>query len=233
MQRRHMAMDMAGMDMGSSTSMMPSSTSSGMMMGSTETGMSSMHMDGMADMHMFFTTQYKEYPVLFKGLMANNAGQAFGIFLLLFTVAFLARGLEFIRLYLEEKVWKNPNYSSAFEQQPKIPHFHRADSETSHDNSIDKSDSLGVDVDVEFVESERGSYKINTLPLASRAFRNIIRLVLCILPDLFGYGLMLAAMTYTLTYFFAVVLGSGIGRFFFEKLSSKHHLRPGGFTRHC
>ncbi|KAK6460676.1 copper transport protein [Scheffersomyces coipomensis] len=231
MERRHAGhgdMEMAGMDASTTMAMsMASATASSVM--SMATGMD-MDMGGMSEMHMYFTTQFKDYPVLFKGLTASNKGQAFGIFVLLFFVAFVARGLEFVRLYLEQKVWKNPNYINNFEQQPKIPGFLGNETSQSHD-SIQKSDSIGLHSHQ--VESDVSSYSSTTLPIASRFFRDILRLALCILPDLLGYSLMLAAMSYTLTYFFAVVVGSGVGRFYFEKLSGKHNLRSGGFSSHC
>ena len=55
--------------------------------------------------------------------------------------------------------------------------------------------------------------------------RDIIRLALCIIPDLLAYSLMLVAMTYTLTYFFAVVIGSGIGRFVSERTMEHFRLK--------
>ena len=49
--------------------------------------------------------------------------------------------------------------------------------------------------------------------------------ILASFTDLFGYTLMLAAMTYTLTYFFAVVIGSGVGRFVSERLMEKFRIK--------
>lgn len=191
---------------------MASTTASSLM--ASETMDMDMDMD-MDSMHMYFTTNYKEYPVLFRTLLAANAGQAFGIFLLLFVVAFLVRGIEFARNYLEQRVWKNPSFVEC------------------HPGAVTPVKSSCCDKDDSSHELE-AAVPPNHLSLATRLVRDAIRLVLCILPDLFGFALMLAAMTYTLTYFFAVVLGLGIGRFFFERLSDRHNLRaigPTGF--HC
>lgn len=211
------------MDMGASSTMDMSSASSTMDMSSMDHSMGSMH--------MFFTTQYDDYPVLFKDLRANNAGQAFGIFLLLFVVAFLVRGIEFTRNYLEQVVWKNPSYVDCHPGQAEVtPKAANCCSGDETDESTAK-----VDTRINEVEGAHANARPSWLPLASRLVRNAIRLALCILPDLFGFALMLAAMTYTLTYFFAVVLGLGIGRFFFERLSDRHNLKPVGANGafHC
>ena len=211
------------MSMGSMAmdSMAATATSSA---GASSTGMAHMghgSMDmGMGGMHMFFTTNFENYPVLFKNLKATTKAEAFGIFVLLFVVAFLVRGFEFIRNYLEQSVWHNPVYNSC----------HNVDEKVAPVGSCcAKGDESDVSADMEVAAPQASK-----LPMASRFFRDTIRLILCILPDMFGYALMLVAMTYTLTYFFAVVVGSGSGRFFFERMSDRLNLRPTtGLSRHC
>lgn len=245
------------MDMGSSSSVAATATSMMMnmasmatstMMDMSSTASASMDhdhssMSGMSDdsgslghmgMHMWLTREYAGYPVLFRDLIANNKAEAFGIFVLLFVVAFLTRMLEFVRNYLEEIVWKNNNYlehengviqevskpapvpvatccANARENGNFDEHAKtccggaRADDET--DDSIDKTNSPQV----EPVKKKRGT------SIASGIMRDAIRLALCIIPDLLSYSLMLVAMTYTLVYFFAVVIGSGVGRFTAER----------------
>lgn len=219
-------------------SMATSATSAMNMSMPTSSGMD-MGMDmGMLHMHMYFTTQYKDYPVLFESLKASNKGQAFGIFLFLFVIAFLTRGLEFVRNYLEQVVWKNPNYIECH-PSPAVPLPLETEvnsggccgtkNDTS-DNSIAKNSSLSIRENQQIEEL----INKNGIPLASRLFRDLIRLILCILPDLFGFALMLAVMTFTLTYFFAVVLGLGLGRFFFERLTDHYCLKPVNLERlHC
>lgn len=228
--KRHM--DMASSSMGSMASMthsmmdMASSTMGSM---STSTGMDMDHDHGMDMelMHMYFTTQYKNYPVLFKTLTASNKGQAFGIFLLLFVVGFLTRGIEFVRNYLELVVWKNPTYVECHPGQETLtPVGSRSDCCGPVQTNKLSSDS---EVAAEVTTNQTSP----SLSFASSLFRNAIRLALCILPDLFGFALMLAAMSYTLTYFFAVVLGLGVGRFVFERLSDRMNLKPLGSTFHC
>lgn len=247
-------MGSSSMDMGSSSMAMASSTMDSMShstMGSMSLS-SSLMMDmdhsGMS-MHMYFTTNYKDYPVLFKGLHAKNAGEAFGIFVLLFFVAFLVRGIEFARNYLEQRIWKNPSYldchpgestgasNALMGSANKAPNS-CCGGETeieSNNNSLQKSVSnLERNENVSGEGPHANGYPTK-VPLASSLVRDAIRLILCILPDLFGFALMLACMTYTLTYFFAVVIGLGLGRFFFERLSDTYALKPVGANGafHC
>lgn len=201
--------------------MAATATSSASATASAHSGHGSMDMgSSMAPMHMFFTTNFDNYPVLFEHLKATTKAEAFGIFVLLFVVAFLVRGLEFVRNYLEQSVWHNPVYNTC----------HNVDEKVAPVSSCcGKGDESDVSADMEVAAPQTSK-----LPMASRFFRDFIRLILCILPDMFGYALMLVAMTYTLTYFFAVVVGSGSGRFFFERMSDRLNLRPStGLSRHC
>ncbi|CAI5760600.1 unnamed protein product [Candida verbasci] len=228
--RRHdmgsMSMDMASMTMAMATSTMD------MAMETTAGSMN--HGDSeMMGMHMWFTTQFKDYPVLFRDLKASNKGEAFGIFLLLFVVAILSRLLEFLRNYLEEVVWSNKNFiefengvvSHSANLQPALSSQQDQVHCSMDKNSVDEQVSNSINSNENSVKNN------NNLSFASKFFRDIIRLILCIVPDLFGYALMLAAMTYTLTYFFAVVLGSGIGRFVSERLMERFRLKQTRNTR--
>lgn len=164
----------------------------------------------MMGMHMWFTTEFKDYPVLFKKLTALTKAEAFGIFVLLFVVAFIGRALEFLRTYLETRVWHNPVYVRT--AAPAI---------TAHHPFSDK--------DEEIVAAERTEVGLALLgaPLVVLLlFRDAVRLALLVLPELLSYALMLAVMTYTLTYFFAVVVGLGVGRFVFDKLSYRMGMKP-------
>ncbi|KAI5968578.1 CTR1 [Candida margitis] len=237
MYKRH---DMSGM--GSSSMDMGSMASSTMSMvmettaaamdhsGSSNSSMGDMSgMSSMSGMHMYFTREFKDYPVIFKSLSASTKGEAFGIFVLLFFAAFFARFLEFIRNYLEEVVWQNKSYNE-FEAgvanhsanlQPTTPAQGDCCAGSADDESFDKR----VSNDDVIVQSQEAKPSKSNLPIASTIMRDAIRLVLCIVPDLFGYTLMLAAMTYTLTYFFAVVIGSGVGRFVSERLMEKFRIK--------
>lgn len=190
------------MDMASSTTMDMSSETS-----------SSMDMDMDMSMHMYFTKAYKDYPVLFSSLSAANGGQAFGIFVLIFFVSFLSKGVEFAKNYLEQKVWNNPNYL--------VPQQTTIIENCDCDDDLDKPASA----DVSEAATPTGTHR--NLSLANTLVRDVIRLVLCFVIELFSYAMMLVAMTYSLVYFFAVVTGMTFGRFFFERLSDTMGIRPG------
>ncbi|CAK9440194.1 uncharacterized protein LODBEIA_P42940 [Lodderomyces beijingensis] len=217
------------MDMATSTMAMAMETASAAMdmahaheTGSTESS------SGMG-MHMWFTAEFKDYPVIFRSLAASTKGEAFGIFILLFVIAFLARLLEFVRNYLEEVVWHNPQYSEfdngvvnhSANLNPTQTQTQIGATRTSGDFSMDKTSGVN---DEAHSQPTVTNTKTN-VGTASRVVRDAIRLALCIIPDLFGYTLMLAAMTYTLTYFFAVVVGSGVGRFTSERLTERFRLK--------
>ncbi|KAI5964529.1 CTR1 [Candida theae] len=252
MYKRHGMHDMgsSSMDMGSmassTMSMAMETMSSAMNSSSSSSGMGDMdHMGGddsmshMAGMHMYFTREFKDYPVIFKSLSASTKGEAFGIFILLFFAAFFARFLEFVRNYLEEVVWQNKNYSE-FEAgvvnhganlhasptaQAGVVTTGRAGACAGATSVDDESMDKNVSNDDVIVQSQESQSLNRNLPIASTIMRDAIRLVLCIVPDLFGYTLMLAAMTFTLTYFFAVVIGSGVGRFVSERLMEKFRIK--------
>lgn len=195
------------MDMAMTLSMtmdMSSETSSAM-------DMSGMDMGG--SMNMYLTTVYKNYPVLFSTLKAANGGQAFGIFVLIFFVSFITRGFEFLKNYLEQRVWNNPNYL--------IPQQTTIIENCECDDDFEKLNSPSVE------ESNTPSGTHTKLSLANVLVRDVIRLILVFVVELFSYAMMLVAMTFSLVYFFAVVTGMTFGRFFFERLSDTMGIRPG------
>ncbi|KAI3402904.2 CTR1 [Candida oxycetoniae] len=239
--KRHM--DMSG---GSATmDMSGASATMDMVMETAEAAMSMSHdhtsEEGMGGMHMWFTTHFKDYPVVFETLSASTKGGAFGIFVLLFFAAFFARLLEFVRNYLEEVVWVNPKYqefeNGVVNHRAKLhqtesgggegacePGACGAGQERITTDSLDKNLVSESGNEIHSTTSSHESKKSH-IGTASKIMRNVIRLALCIIPDLFSYTLMLAVMTFTLTYFFAVVLGSGIGRFVSERLSEKFSIK--------
>lgn len=234
---------MGSMDsMGSMTLMAMASSSSSMAMasgdsmGSMDHNMGSMGMS----MHVYLTTNYKDYPVLFRGLHASNGGEAFGIFLLLFFVGVLVRGIEFLRTYLEQVVWKNPTYVSCHPSgtiRGADPNILCLDT-----NQKDEGNCCGGNKDVVYdMTTDKGestdtfTHKMDLdqqqhtkLPLASIVIRSVIRLALCILPELLILALMLAAMSFAIVYFFAVALGLGIGKFMFDMITDAIQIKPVG-----
>lgn len=210
-----MASSSSAMDMASTSLMaMASLVTSAVSLSTLTADMDMDHMaHSMDSMHMYFTKAYTDYPVLFSSLKASNGGQAFGIFVLIFVVSFLTKGLEFFKNYLEQRVWNNPNYLIPKQETTIIE-------QCGCDDDMDKAGSADV--------SEHSTPTGNkNLSLANTLVRDVIRLSLCFVVELLGYAMMLVAMTYTLVYFFAVVTGMTFGRFFFERLSDTMGIRPG------
>ncbi|KAM9899956.1 hypothetical protein OXX80_010775 [Metschnikowia pulcherrima] len=203
-------MNMGSMDMASATTSMDMSSMTHAM--ATSTMDMSEHSMDMMSMNMYLTSVYKDYPVLFKGLSASGPGQAFGIFLLFFFASFITKGFEFLKNYLESKVWNNPNYQ--------IPESTTIVEECACDDDNDKISDAAEGT------TPTGTHR--QLSIFTVLGRDAIRITLCFLSELFGYAMMLVAMTFSLVYFFAVVLGMAFGRFFFERLSDKINVRPGG-----
>lgn len=220
-----MSLENSKMSMGSSTTSLLTTADMDM----------NMHMAGM---HMYFTTHWKGYPIIFEKMYAVNGGQAFGIFLALFATGICIKGIEFLRNYLEQVVWKNPNYLDAcmtlmacgtgVERSVEVNRIALTDKDTSSSNSTN-----GCDRNTNTMSLENRSHNWSQ-KFVSRLFRDFIRLLLCILPEMLGFALMLAAMSFTILYFFAVVLGLGFGRFCFEKIEDKMKIKPiAGTGLHC
>lgn len=178
------------------------------------------------NMHMYFTTDWKNYPVLFKGLKAKNGGGAFGIFVLLFAAGFLTRGLNFLEVYLEQKVWKNPLYTACMVEM-------NASHSVSSSSEDDMKQSPPSCCGGENVEVALKKMMLSRPSLGAILLRDSVRLVLCIVPEILSFALMLASMSYTVLFFFAVVLGLGIGRFTFDRLGERLHTRPANNFLHC
>ena len=217
-----MSMDM-DMDMSSSTSSMASdhmnhaSSSSTMDMASSTS--SSMDMDhGSMDMSMnsYMTINYDSYPVVFKTLTASSGGAAFGIFCVLFFSAFFYRGLAFLAAYLEQRVFKT-----------EVPCQNNDDTDT-------EAKCCDVDVPVsnnpEIANSEKDrSVLAKFFHFTPQSlYRDFIRLIITFVSAMFGYALMLAVMSFVITYFFAVVLGMAFGEIFFLRLATVMGIRHTG-----
>lgn len=202
-------MAMGGMDMASSTMSMPSSTSTA--------DMSGMDMSGMHLMGTYLTRDFAGIAVLFKNFSADTKWQAFGIFLFIFFFAFLTRALEFFKVYLENVVWNEDR-----ELAIRSGHMsEKGDIEiSSTDASVNSPDDFGRN---HFNMGDQTKQR-KSASLASSVLRDMISVVLTFIPIMLGYGLMLIAMTFSLTYFFAVVSGSTVGKFYFEKLARRNKI---------
>lgn len=198
-----------------------STASSGM------SGMSGMDMSGSSgssdtmSMNMWLTTSYKHSPVIFKQLRATSAAGAFGIFCVLFFSAFAFRGLMFFSSYLEQAVFHNYSNTIIVEE----------------DNcACDGEDDLSSDPEAKPHQSTTGlgpgQSPIPVIQMSffqivkkmvfltpTEMFQDFIRLLVALVIVIFGYALMLAAMSFVLTYFFAICLGLAFGEIFFNRLS--------------
>lgn len=199
------SMDMSGM--ASSTSMsMASSTGMDHMDHLGHMGGGMHHMDMHGGMTMYFSTFYANRDVLFKNFKASNNGQAFGMFVLIFVAGFVGKSFEFIKNYLEVRVWNNPNYQRL--------------TTIIDECNCDDDDDEKAKTPVETNHTPRAH------SLMTSVVREIIRLSLCFLSSMLSYALMLVAMTFSLVYFFAAVLGDSVGRYFFERLSDILKITP-------
>lgn len=61
---------------------------------------------------------------------------------------------------------------------------------------------------------------------ATSVYRDLIRLVLTFVSVMLSYALMLAAMSFVLVYFFAIILGYSFGEIFFLRLSKVVNIDP-------
>lgn len=204
------------MSMGSSTTTsmsMPTSTSSSMTMSmstatssasavtTTSSGMSGMSgmsssstsstMDMDMSMNYYLTSKWENYPVLFSKLKANTRGKLFGIFLLLIVAAFVYKATGFALWYLELK-W----------------------SKVSGDNSSDLSE------EEKLLKEKRGRSFVGEifLPSGYDFVKDAVRAVLVFWSTLLAYMLMLAAMSFVLTYIFGIVLGLALFEVFFNRI---------------
>ncbi|EHM99727.1 Ctr1p [Saccharomyces cerevisiae x Saccharomyces kudriavzevii VIN7] len=188
--------DMSGMSGMSGMSSSSNSSSSGM----------DMDMDMDMGMNYYLTPTYKNYPVLFHHLHANNSGKAFGIFLLLVVAAFVYKLLLFVSWCLEVhwfKKWDKKNKYCTL----------------SSANDEDDVKNYGTQNNFEI----QGLPKLPNLlgeifvPSLMDLFHDIIRAFLVFTSTMIIYMLMLATMSFVLTYVFAVITGLALSEVFFNR----------------
>ncbi|KAH3664052.1 hypothetical protein OGAPHI_004766 [Ogataea philodendri] len=210
------------MDMGGSSSssmaMDMTATSSSSMMDMTATASSSMSMDmssstdssmDMEGMNSYLVTSYNKYPVVFHTLRASSGGEAFGIFCVLFFSAVFLRGLFFLSAYLEQKVFHNLTNAVLIQELDNCACGPEKDEEGTGNGGSVSVRSLGL----------AKIFKFTFFPGFGELKRDIIRLLIAFTATMFGYALMLAAMSFILLYFFAICLGIAFGEVFFNRLS--------------
>ncbi|AJW08516.1 Ctr1p [Saccharomyces cerevisiae YJM1248] len=220
---------MSGMSMGSSSmsgmsmSMSSTPTSSASAQTTSDSGMSGMSdMSGMSSsdnssssgmdmdmsmgMNYYLTPTYKNYPVLFHHLHANNSGKAFGIFLLFVVAAFVYKLLLFVSWCLEVhwfKKWDKQNKYSTLPSANSKDEGKHYDTENNFEiQGLPKLPNLLSDIFV---------------PSLMDLFHDIIRAFLVFTSTMIIYMLMLATMSFVLTYVFAVITGLALSEVFFNR----------------
>jgi copper transporter 1 len=154
-------------------------------------------------MSMWMTTRYSNTPAFFKSLHANTGAGAFGVFCVLFFCSFFFRGLIFLSAYLEQVIFHNYSNTIIIEE----------DCECGIEDSKSSPQPPKVDLSV-------GQIFKKLLWMGPREFINdIVRLLVAFLIAMFGYAIMLAAMSFVVLYFFAICLGLAFAEVFFNKLS--------------
>ncbi|KAL6926148.1 hypothetical protein ACO0SA_001690 [Hanseniaspora valbyensis] len=182
-----MTMAMSSTTTSATTSSSGMSGMSGMSSSSTSTSSSSMDMS----MNSYLTSNWKNYPVLFKKLKADTRGKLFGIFLLLIVATFVYKATGFTLWYLELK-W----------------------SKLSSGNNKDMSEEERL------LREKRGRSFVGEifLPSGYDFLKDAVRAVLVFWSTLIAYMLMLAAMSFILTYIFGIVLGLALFEVFFNRI---------------
>ena len=192
----------------SDSSMSDMSGMSGMsgMSSSDNSSSSGMDMDMSMGMNYYLTPTYKNYPVLFHHLHANNSGKAFGIFLLFVVAAFVYKLLLFVSWCLEVhwfKKWDKQNKYSTLPSANSKDEGKHYDTENNFEiQGLPKLPNLLSDIFV---------------PSLMDLFHDIIRAFLVFTSTMIIYMLMLATMSFVLTYVFAVITGLALSEVFFNR----------------
>ncbi|CUS21899.1 LAQU0S04e03378g1_1 [Lachancea quebecensis] len=198
--------------MGGDGMQMTTSSTSAMSM-ATES--SSMEMSDMA-MNSYLTPKFNNYPVLFDHLRAKNKGQAFGIFVLIIAAAFAYKLALFVSWCLEVKWFKKWNPSGA-----RRPGTLSSTGPSYGADNASQVTAQNYTQDLEF-QSQYLPKMPNLLvhvmsPSSVDLFHDFIRLLLAFCSTMMIYMLMLVAMTFVLTYVFAVILGVSLAEIFFNR----------------
>ncbi|CAI7395862.1 BBT_collapsed_G0057210.mRNA.1.CDS.1 [Saccharomyces cerevisiae] len=202
------SMSMEAMSSASKTlaSTMSSMASMSGMSSSDNSSSSGMDMDMSMGMNYYLTPTYKNYPVLFHHLHANNSGKAFGIFLLFVVAAFVYKLLLFVSWCLEVhwfKKWDKQNKYSTLPSANSKDEGKHYDTENNFEiQGLPKLPNLLSDIFV---------------PSLMDLFHDIIRAFLVFTSTMIIYMLMLATMSFVLTYVFAVITGLALSEVFFNR----------------
>ncbi|GAV52983.1 hypothetical protein ZYGR_0AI02650 [Zygosaccharomyces rouxii] len=197
------------MSTGSSMSMsgsmsMPRSTSSSMPMSGSMSMSGNMPMSTGMDMggsnmmmNSWLTPTYRDYPVLFKGLTANSSGKQFGIFLLIVVTAFVYKFLNYLSWCLEVHWFKN---------------WSKSDAQQESRDAMSQGDEISGPL------PKMPNFMFDLFcPSWMDLFHDFIRAILTFCSTMLIYMLMLVAMTFVITYVFAVITGLTLAEVFFNR----------------
>lgn len=223
---------MSGMNMVASTTNSVVTSMSGMVMSqssksvstasSMTTGMSGMEMSTANNstsmemgMNSYLTRKFKNYPVLFEKLYAKDKRDAFGIFVLILAAAFVYKLINFTSWCLEVHWFKKWN-----KEENKVLLDNNSDTildtDTLNSDSTQFSDFNGASLK-EPIPQLPNLFDEIFAPNLINLSHDVIRILLIFTSTMVIYMLMLAAMSFVLTYVFAVITGLSLSEVFFNR----------------
>lgn len=202
---------MTGMAMDMATSSSSAHNHAGMTSTSAATSAtSSMDMDMSSSsmkmsMNSYLTRSWKNYPVVFHKLYAKEKKDAFGIFVLILTAAFVYKFLLFVSWCLEVhwfKKWNQNKKSYQTDSDDYVSDDELTETGDGQTILLPKLPNLMYDI---FAPSWRD------------LLHDSIRILLVFCSTMIIYMLMLVAMTYVLSYVFAVITGLALSEVFYNR----------------
>lgn len=197
---------MMSMTMSSSAAASTSGSMSGMDMGGSDSN-SSMSMG----MNSYLTPTYKHYPVLFQHLSADTRGKAFGIFLLIVVAAYVYKFLLFVSWCLEVHWFKRWNKTNRYSTLQVDKEANNAKETSGKDYYADATFEMSTLPKIPNFMFDVCSPSLIDL------FHDFIRALLTFTATMIVYMLMLVAMSFVLTYVFAVITGLSLAEVFFNR----------------
>ncbi|EDO19232.1 hypothetical protein Kpol_1050p92 [Vanderwaltozyma polyspora DSM 70294] len=190
---------MSGMDMGGNSTM------------SSNSSMSGMDMDMDMGMNYYLTRTFNGYPVLFHGLHANTKAKAFGIFVLLMTAAFVYKFLLFVSWCLEVHWFKKWNKKNKFSTMDAARSS--ANKKDQYNDGYLSDDTFVVDPLPKLPNVIGDIFRPSLIDVS----HDLIRTLLTFTSTMIIYMLMLAAMSFVLTYVFGIITGLALAEVFFNR----------------
>ncbi|CAL9736657.1 copper transport protein Ctr1p [Monosporozyma servazzii] len=206
----------------SSMSMMATNTATMSMAMSSGSSMDGM--DGMSmGMNSYLTRKYFKYPVVFEKLYATNNSEAFGIFVLILVAAFAYKFLLFVNWTLEihwfkkwNKTRKRQNVISLKENTTNANVFIRSSADYDSDATEVYQDQNGLQLATPLPQLPNLMFDIFA-PNIIDLMHDFIRICIIFTSTMIIYVLMLAAMSFILTYVFAVITGLSLSEVFYNR----------------